>query len=492
MQVRVATTANPNEGINIGHVALPLNAITKVRVEAYGRDLYLFLNDTLDSYARVSAPRIHGSAKLYVTGPFPAPAKGQIRGINMKPLNKPSYKPKPILHLDASNPKSYPGTGNVWYDLSGNGNNATLYSTTASNGFINFNGGSSYGQVPNGVYFDGGDFTIQSWISSSAPTNAWSRVVDFGNGALNDNVILVASSHGRTAQPMLSTYQGGAGTQFAANQTVQANKWVNVAATYNSATKTGHVYMNGQLVGTMHNQLSPRNVTRTANFIGRSNWGADALFAGSMKSIEIYGRFFTAADMAAYASLSSWKTLTMTGGKTVQVSDALGAPVSGADVTLGFFNDSACSISTGAASVSATTSTAGLATFSSWNAKTDSGYYYRASSGPFNSACISNFAFTTQPSGSIAAGWPLTEQPVIRGLDRLGSPISGTVTLAAYTDPECSCEVFASGIGSATATVAGVATFSGVKSTGKQSVYLQASAGKGAAWVLLRSLTRTL
>jgi hypothetical protein len=79
-----------------------------------------------------------------------------------------------------------------------------------------------------------------------------------------------------------------------------------VAATYNSATKTGHVYMNGQLVGTMHNQLSPRNVTRTANFIGRSNWGADALFAGSMKSIEIYGRFFTAADMAAYASLSAW------------------------------------------------------------------------------------------------------------------------------------------------------------------------------------------
>lgn len=29
-------------------------------------------------------------------------------------------------YLDAGNPKSYPGTGTVWYDLSGNNNNGTL------------------------------------------------------------------------------------------------------------------------------------------------------------------------------------------------------------------------------------------------------------------------------------------------------------------------------------------------------------------------------
>ena len=31
------------------------------------------------------------------------------------------------LCLDASNPLSYPGSGNTWYDISGNGNNANLY-----------------------------------------------------------------------------------------------------------------------------------------------------------------------------------------------------------------------------------------------------------------------------------------------------------------------------------------------------------------------------
>src|SRR6056300_111169 len=31
-----------------------------------------------------------------------------------------------VLHLDAANVKSYPGSGSTWFDLSGNGNNFTL------------------------------------------------------------------------------------------------------------------------------------------------------------------------------------------------------------------------------------------------------------------------------------------------------------------------------------------------------------------------------
>jgi len=34
-----------------------------------------------------------------------------------------------VLYLDAANPKSYPGSGTTWGDLSGNGNNGTLVNT---------------------------------------------------------------------------------------------------------------------------------------------------------------------------------------------------------------------------------------------------------------------------------------------------------------------------------------------------------------------------
>jgi hypothetical protein len=47
-----------------------------------------------------------------------------------------------ILHLDASNPSSYPGSGTTWTDLSGAGNNGTIQSgvTYNSGGYFSFNG----------------------------------------------------------------------------------------------------------------------------------------------------------------------------------------------------------------------------------------------------------------------------------------------------------------------------------------------------------------
>lgn len=50
-----------------------------------------------------------------------------------------------VLCLDAANIKSYPGSGTIWYDLSGYGNHATLYnSPTFSNNRAYFSGVSPY------------------------------------------------------------------------------------------------------------------------------------------------------------------------------------------------------------------------------------------------------------------------------------------------------------------------------------------------------------
>jgi hypothetical protein len=56
--------------------------------------------------------------------------------------------------LDASNPSSYPGSGNIWYDLSGKSNNMSLSNCyyTGGNSFY-FNGINSYSLSPNMVSF---------------------------------------------------------------------------------------------------------------------------------------------------------------------------------------------------------------------------------------------------------------------------------------------------------------------------------------------------
>lgn len=53
-----------------------------------------------------------------------------------------------VLHLDAANKKSYPGTGTAWNDLSGNNNNGTLLNgptfSSTNNGSILFDGVNDY------------------------------------------------------------------------------------------------------------------------------------------------------------------------------------------------------------------------------------------------------------------------------------------------------------------------------------------------------------
>ena len=53
-----------------------------------------------------------------------------------------------VLHLDAANGRSYPGSGSTWFDLSGRGNDVTLYnSPTFSNGKLVFNGTNQYART---------------------------------------------------------------------------------------------------------------------------------------------------------------------------------------------------------------------------------------------------------------------------------------------------------------------------------------------------------
>ena len=86
MHVRVATKSSGHEGIDASTGSLPLNATTNVRVEAFGRTLLLFFNNTFDSMVTVSADRISGAATLYISDPWHPPASASIGSYQMNSI----------------------------------------------------------------------------------------------------------------------------------------------------------------------------------------------------------------------------------------------------------------------------------------------------------------------------------------------------------------------------------------------------------------------
>lgn len=93
-----------------------------------------------------------------------------------------------VLCLDAANPRSYPGSGSNFFDVSGNSNHHTLInSPTFSNGRFTLNGvnqGFSRLSSMNGVTTN---CTVVVWYASSDTTELWAR------GSQNNSYYLSAS-----------------------------------------------------------------------------------------------------------------------------------------------------------------------------------------------------------------------------------------------------------------------------------------------------------
>lgn len=138
-----------------------------------------------------------------------------------------------VLHLDAGSPVSYPGTGGVWYDLSGNGYdffiNSSAYSTTGTP-HMNFEG--SYGaakRVVNNALSDvpsasnGTIMVFTSILNSSATWRTLTR------GAVNDHQVLI-----QTATVNLGTYDND--TQVFIDSTFDVSSLPNPYTQFNCLT----------------------------------------------------------------------------------------------------------------------------------------------------------------------------------------------------------------------------------------------------------------
>eukprot|EP01061_Rhynchopus_euleeides_P026836 TRINITY_DN436_c0_g4_i1.p1 TRINITY_DN436_c0_g4~~TRINITY_DN436_c0_g4_i1.p1 ORF type:complete len:922 (+),score=200.92 TRINITY_DN436_c0_g4_i1:25-2766(+) len=133
----------------------------------------------------------------------------------------------------------------------------------------------------------GGPMHISAGVTILSYT-PWARIIDFGNGAAQDNILITL--RGSTKQLAVHVYRQGLMQEVVCPNDVSLLSFftldVVLLRAEGSATQgTAAIYINGLECanGTLH---LPELVLRNKNLIGRSNWG-DAPFDGSVQSLHI-------------------------------------------------------------------------------------------------------------------------------------------------------------------------------------------------------------
>jgi hypothetical protein len=158
------------------------------------------------------------------------------------------------------------------------------------------NGG--WTQVPQGVYFNSLEFSISVWVY---PSNVgyFSRIIDFGNGQLSDNVVLSLSG-GYTLQPFFEIYSGPSKEISAlSSKQITQNQWQFLTATFNGSM--ARIYLNGTLIGesVIQSHIRPFNLSRSKCYIGKSNWlsNGDGYSSSYLDDLRFYNKSLTQVEI---------------------------------------------------------------------------------------------------------------------------------------------------------------------------------------------------
>jgi hypothetical protein len=205
-----------------------------------------------------------------------------------------------VLALDAANPKSYPGSGTTWTDLSGNGNNGTLRNSptySADNlGKIVFDAVNDDIDCGNNssINFGTGDFTVSVWFRrfSNAATNL--RLLSKAAGSDTANAAAAGFCFfGNNTNVLFGVNPTAARTIIGA-ASYSLNEWVNVVGLLERGVSM-RTYKNAVQVSTATAPAGSVSGT-TSLFLG-SNVGTGLYWAGEISNVSLYNRALTAAEI---------------------------------------------------------------------------------------------------------------------------------------------------------------------------------------------------
>ena len=199
-----------------------------------------------------------------------------------------------ILHLDAARKPSYPGSGDVCYDLSGNGNHGTLINGTSfdknkNNGTFEFDGSNDYIDIP---HFDVTEnITVDVWFKKTSGTS-WQGWVGNWNGiGAGDSWLLTQDSSNRPAFYTRSAADSPRPTLIHST-TILSDVWYNYVGVVEGTDQ--FLYKNGVLVNS--------NTSNEIGFYQNSNniWVGKFYsfeFNGDLPATKVYNRALSAEEV---------------------------------------------------------------------------------------------------------------------------------------------------------------------------------------------------
>jgi uncharacterized protein (TIGR02145 family) len=197
-----------------------------------------------------------------------------------------------LLNLDASNPGSYSGTGNNWYDLSGNNNHGTLMNSPtydAASGSIVTNGTNQYISIPQ-FSTANTNITMQAWVYVNLNTTGTfmkngtgggGYSIGIGNGAydqVGSNVVMLLYGRGWI----------GSGVSYG------TAGWKLVTLTLDGSS-TARAYVNGSLIGA-YTWTTPTSPAGSFN-IGANIGDGNIYYNGKFAAAYFYNRTLSLAEI---------------------------------------------------------------------------------------------------------------------------------------------------------------------------------------------------
>lgn len=164
-------------------------------------------------------------------------------------------------------------------------------------GAENVRGSYQYVDLPAAVLGGASAITLSAWVKPTHDAN-WTRVFDFGN---NTTRYMYLAARNATGVPRFAITTGGAGGEQGLNGTaaLPLNQWSHLAVTLAGSSAT--LYVNGTAVAQNTSMtLSPAALGALANnWLGRSNYPTDPVFAGAFDEFNVWSRALTAAEITA-------------------------------------------------------------------------------------------------------------------------------------------------------------------------------------------------